>query len=187
MAISRGTFRTPALDVLRGNHGPRRAGKMQKVLTAMVKSYLPKRPALDPCPIEAVVAMIGGKWKARILYLLWFEDFAFAELLRQLSGVSQQVLSTQLQAMERDGLVRRRQAGESERHAGRYALTAKGRELVALIMPVADWSVRQLRRDGLEWSPPAVAEGPRHQIQGSAADGSVSGSIAVGLQTQSRH
>jgi DNA-binding HxlR family transcriptional regulator len=123
----------------------------------MAKSYLPKRKALEPCPIEAVVAMIGGKWKARILYLLSREQFAFAELLRQLAGISQQVLSAQLHAMQQDGLVRREHSADAARNAGRYVLTAKGCELVALLMPVADWSVRQLQQDGLDWSPPAVA------------------------------
>jgi DNA-binding HxlR family transcriptional regulator len=125
----------------------------------MAKPYLPKRPALEPCPIEAVVAMIGGKWKAQILYLLSLEHYAFADLLRRLGGISQQVLSMQLQAMKRDRLVLRGQAGEDARHAGRYMLTAKGCELVALLMPVADWAVRQLRQDGLDWSPPVVADG----------------------------
>jgi DNA-binding HxlR family transcriptional regulator len=124
----------------------------------MAKSYVPKRPALDPCPIEAVVAMIGGKWKARILYLLWLEPFAFAELLRRLVGIRQQVLSVQLRALERDGLVRRDQAAEAERHAGRYLLTATGCELIALLMPVADWSVRLLKQNGLDWSPPVIAQ-----------------------------
>ncbi len=102
--------------------------------------------------------MIGGKWKARILYLLWLEPFAFAELLRALAGISQQVLSAQLQALERDGLVRREQAAEAGRHAGRYGLTATGCELVALLMPVADWSAARLKQSGLDWSPPVIAE-----------------------------
>jgi DNA-binding HxlR family transcriptional regulator len=73
-------------------------------------------------------------------------------------AISPQVLSVQLKALERDGLVRREQAAEAERHAGRYVLTTKGCELVALLMPVADWSVRWLKQNGLDWSPSVIAE-----------------------------
>ena len=70
-------------------------------------SYEPKRPPLDPCPLERVIAMVGGKWKARTLHLLAQGDYGFAELRRQLGRVSQQVLSTQLRALESDGLIER--------------------------------------------------------------------------------
>ncbi|OYU77253.1 MAG: transcriptional regulator [Alphaproteobacteria bacterium PA3] len=133
--------------------------KIQKVLIYMARVYQPKRPALDPCPIEAVVSMIGGKWKARILFILSKESLAFASLCRTLGGISSEVLSTQLSGMERDGLVTRNQATTTERHSGRYTLTEKGAQLVAVLLPVSDWASKQLEEQGFYWSPPFVQSG----------------------------
>lgn len=30
-------------------------------------AYSRKRPSLDPCPVETVLAIISGKWKVRVL------------------------------------------------------------------------------------------------------------------------
>ncbi|MDE2578821.1 MAG: helix-turn-helix transcriptional regulator [Hyphomicrobiales bacterium] len=117
----------------------------------MPKDYLPKRQPLDPCPVEQVLTMIGGKWKARTLYLLAHHVYGFAALRRELGAVSQQVLSTQLRALETDGLVSRSDGGDG---APVYAATAKGRDLVGLLTPVAEWGTRELASKGLVWSPP---------------------------------
>jgi DNA-binding HxlR family transcriptional regulator len=122
---------------------PRR--KRQKVLT-MARTYEPKRPQMDACPVENVVALVGGKWKARALYLLSVRPFAFAALCCELGAVSQQVLSTQLKAMQRDGLVR---TVESDKAASMlYVVTPKGFDLVKVLMPVAQWGTAELRARG---------------------------------------
>lgn len=120
----------------------------------MPKDYHPKRPPLDPCPVETVVAMVGGKWKARILYLLAHRTIAFAPLRRELGRVSQQVLSTQLRALEADGLVLRETKGDG---LSTYAATDKGRELVKILLPVAAWGTRELASRGLEWRAPLIS------------------------------
>lgn len=125
--------------------------KIQKVLT-MAQSYQPKRPPMDACPVELVVALVGGKWKARALYLLAIRPFAFTALRRELGAVSQQVLSTQLKAMLRDGLV---STVESDGAATTlYVATPKGCELVKVLMPVAEWGTAELRARGEDWQPP---------------------------------
>ncbi|MCX9146919.1 winged helix-turn-helix transcriptional regulator [Erythrobacter sp. WG] len=131
--------------------------KTQKVLT-MPASYQPKRPPMDACPIEHVVALVGGKWKARALYLLSVRPFAFAELRRELGGVSQQVLSTQLKAMLRDGLVST--VVNDDAAATLYVATPKGCDLVKVLMPVAEWGTAELRRRGEDWQPPLAPLAP---------------------------
>lgn len=127
--------------------------KIQKVLT-MPQSYEPKRQPMDACPIELVVAMVGGKWKARALYLLSVQPFSFAALRRTLGGVSQQVLSTQLKAMQRDGLVTLAPVADGEAPAALYLATPKGCELVRVLMPVAAWGTAELQARGEDWQPP---------------------------------
>jgi DNA-binding HxlR family transcriptional regulator len=137
--------------------------KIQKVLT-MPQSYEPKRQPMDACPVEAVVAMIGGKWKARALYLLAIQPFAFAALRRELGAVSQQVLSTQLKAMQRDGLVSTvaaaAAAGAGAAAPTLYVATPKGCELVKVLMPVAEWGTAELRARGQDWQPPLAPLAP---------------------------
>lgn len=115
----------------------------------MPRGYALKRPSLDPCPIEAVVGIVGGKWKARILYALWGEALAFGQIQAALGpALSREVLATQLQALRRDGMV------EKEGPVGRgatYRLTPRGRSLVEVLLPVAAWSVEELLPEGARW------------------------------------
>lgn len=60
------------------------------------------------CPAPRVFQMIGGKWKLAILQVLIFRGTRrFGELRREIEGVTQTMLTQQLRALERDGLVRR--------------------------------------------------------------------------------
>lgn len=57
---------------------------------------------------ERVVSMIAGKWKLWILRLLIFGgNKRFNELQREITGITQTVLTSQLKALEFDGLVSR--------------------------------------------------------------------------------
>jgi DNA-binding HxlR family transcriptional regulator len=115
--------------------------------------YDRKRPVLDPCPVETVLSIVSGKWKVRVLYLLWLEAMTFGELRKATGGVSQQVLSSVLQELEADGIVRRaRSAGG--KMVSTYGLSAEGRDLVALLMPVAEWGNARLAERGIVWQPP---------------------------------
>lgn len=57
---------------------------------------------------EKVITMIGGKWKLWILRILIFGGTKrFNELRRELTGVTQTMLTSQLRALEADNLVAR--------------------------------------------------------------------------------
>src|SRR5260221_12928050 len=54
------------------------------------------------------VGMINGRWKLEILWLLSHHGIRrFGELKRGLPGITQHMLTAQLRALEKDGLVRR--------------------------------------------------------------------------------
>ena len=60
------------------------------------------------CPAERATYFIGGKWKIRILFNLFFKKkVRFGELKKILSKITQQMLSKQLKELEQDGLVNR--------------------------------------------------------------------------------
>jgi DNA-binding HxlR family transcriptional regulator len=123
-------------------------------------TYKPKRPPLDPCPVEAVVALVSGKWKARVLLELDASAMTFGQLRRALPGVTQQVLSTQLRGLEEDGIISRRPLGPEPGDGSLYALTEEGCTLIPLLDAVATWGLARLRRRGLDWTPPAGRSRP---------------------------
>jgi DNA-binding HxlR family transcriptional regulator len=122
-------------------------------------TYNRKRPALDSCPVEAVLTIVSGKWKVRILYFLSLDDLTFSEIRTSVGDVSQQVLSSVLKEFI-DGGVACRLGTDSPRQI-RYGLTAKGRELVALLMPLAEWGSKLLGQSGANWKPPAIQRRPQ--------------------------
>ena len=124
-------------------------------------AYHRKRPALDSCPVEAVLTIVSGKWKVRVLYLLSLDDLTFSEIRYSVGDVSQQVLSSVLKELiESDAACRSRT--DSPRQF-RYGLTVKGRELVALLMPLATWGSQLLSQRGASWKPPEIQRRPQRE------------------------
>src|SRR6516225_5521276 len=60
------------------------------------------------CPVEAAVDVFGGKWKALILWWLQQRTWRFAELRRQIPGITEKMLTHRLRELEADGIVERR-------------------------------------------------------------------------------
>ncbi|MFF3289397.1 winged helix-turn-helix transcriptional regulator [Streptomyces sp. NPDC003023] len=101
--------------------------------------------AQDPnvCGVTAAIAVIDGKWKTALLWLLESGPRRPGELRRQLPGLSEKVLTQALREMETDGLVHR------EVHEGLplktvYSLTGFGRDLSEALAPLSDWGHRRL-------------------------------------------
>ena len=63
------------------------------------------KPKTYNCPVEAAVDVFGGKWKALILWWLQQRTWRFAELRRQLPGITEKMLTQQLRELEEDGIV----------------------------------------------------------------------------------
>ncbi len=60
------------------------------------------------CPMPDIAQLIGGKWKLIILQILIFQGMKrFNQLRRQIDGITQTMLTSQLRALEKDGLVHR--------------------------------------------------------------------------------
>lgn len=62
---------------------------------------------LPECPVATTVALIGSKWKLLIIRNLLQRPWRFNELKRDLTGISQKVLTDSLRSMEEDGLITR--------------------------------------------------------------------------------
>lgn len=95
------------------------------------------------CGVTAAIAVIDGKWKTVLLWLLESGPRRPGELRRSLPGLTEKVLTQALREMEADGLVYR------EVHDGlplktEYSLTAFGRDLAEALAPLSEWGHRRL-------------------------------------------
>lgn len=97
-------------------------------------------PCSESCPIGDALAMIGGRWKMRILCGLTVDGtLRYSELKERLAGITPAMLSTSLKELEADGLVVRRQYTEVPVRV-EYSLTDHGRQLWPIIHQLAHWA-----------------------------------------------
>ncbi|MER5401916.1 helix-turn-helix domain-containing protein [Streptomyces sp. NPDC002599] len=103
--------------------------------------------AQDPnvCGVTAAIAVIDGKWKTVLLWLLESGPHRPGELLRRLPGLSEKVLTQALREMEADGLVHR-EVHDVLPLKTVYSLTEFGRELSEALAPLSDWGHRRLEK-----------------------------------------
>ncbi len=95
------------------------------------------------CPVSRTVAVIGGKWKPSILYLLHRGPTRFNALQRALSGITQRMLTLQLRNLEQDGIVGRT-ITPSEPPQLESALTPRGESLGPVFDALIDWDKSRL-------------------------------------------
>ncbi|RYE82148.1 MAG: transcriptional regulator [Myxococcales bacterium] len=101
-----------------------------------------KRP--NNCGIGPAFEVIGGKWKAVILWELNAGPQRFGALRRRVGAVSEKMLVQQLRELEDDGLVTRTVFAEVPPRV-EYAATALGLGLNVALGPLADWGERYER------------------------------------------
>lgn len=97
------------------------------------------------CPVEVTADIIGGKWKAVLLYYLIQGSRRFNELRRLLPEVTQRMLTLQLRELEQDGIVHREIYKEVPSRV-EYSLTEFGTSLAPIIMQMLDWGEQYLEK-----------------------------------------
>ena len=90
------------------------------------------------CGIGPAFDVIGGKWKAMILYELQGKSVRTGELRRLLAGITEKMLIQQLRDMEADGIVNRKVFHEVPPRV-EYSATPAGEELNRALGPIAEW------------------------------------------------
>lgn len=84
--------------------------------------------------------MIMGRWKLPILFRLYADaTLRSSQLLRDIEGVSQKMLTQHLRELESDGLIKRIDFRESPPRV-EYSLTAKGRALMPALIAARQFS-----------------------------------------------
>lgn len=91
------------------------------------------------CPTRMVLDRIADKWALLILDKLSDDAFRFNQLKRDITGISQKVLSQTLKKLERDGLLSRT-AFPTVPVTVEYRLTPLGETLVDSVRALAHWA-----------------------------------------------
>src|SRR5262245_54673985 len=105
------------------------------------------------CPVEAALDVIGGKWKALILWWLNQRTWRFAELRRQIPGITEKMLTRQLRELEAHGIIKR-QVYPTVPPKVEYSLTAYGKSLKRALNAICDWGQHHIERLGASIASP---------------------------------
>jgi DNA-binding HxlR family transcriptional regulator len=98
-------------------------------------------------PIEATLAVIGGKWKPLVIYELGEETLRFSQLLERVKPrITQRMLTKELRELERDGLVTRKVYPQVPPKV-EYSLTEKGCTLIPILDELCEWGSEHMADD----------------------------------------
>ena len=96
----------------------------------------------DPlCPSSRLIALLASKWVLLVIPLLRQSPKRNSELLREMPGVSQKMLTQTLRELERNRLVARHDFAEVPPRV-EYVLTPLGRSLATAVMALNNWVIR---------------------------------------------
>lgn len=98
------------------------------------------------CPVVVTLSLIEGKWKTLILRDLLDGKKRFGELQRSVEGISQKVLTSQLRALEANGIVERIAYAEIPPRV-EYELTDQGKSLHSIIDAMRIWGENHQNRE----------------------------------------
>ena len=93
----------------------------------------------QPCLIERGMRILGGKWKASILWHLKDGPVRFNELSRMLGGASKKMVDQRLKELEAQGLVTREVISDRP-IAVAYEITNFGRTALDILEKLKDWT-----------------------------------------------
>ncbi|MCI8835396.1 MAG: helix-turn-helix transcriptional regulator [Ruminococcus sp.] len=98
--------------------------------------------SLTDTPFGYTLSMIGGKWRLVILYwLVEYKTIRFNELHRKIGTITYKTLSTELKAMESDGLILRKEYPQIPPRV-EYSLSEKGRSLFPIMEDMCQWGLK---------------------------------------------
>lgn len=90
------------------------------------------------CPVEATIDLIGGKYKAIILWHLIDKTLRFNEIQKLLPKATSKMLTQQLRELENDGLICR-VVYPVVPPKTEYTLSEFGKSLIPIITAMCDW------------------------------------------------
>ena len=104
---------------------------------------------IENCPVAATLDLIGGKYKALILWHLADKKLRFSELRKELQNATPKMLTQQLRELETNELIHREVFPVIPPKV-EYSLTETGRSLMPILIAMRDWGASYLRGQNQE-------------------------------------
>ena len=111
----------------------------------------------ENCPVEATLDLIGGKYKALILWHLSDGKLRFFQLRDRIRRATPKMLTQQLRELEGSKLIHREVFPVIPPKV-EYSLTETGRSLMPILVAMRDWGAEYLR--GKDQEPCCFMMGP---------------------------
>ena len=103
----------------------------------------------EHCPVAATLELIGGKYKALILWHLSENDLRFSQLREVITGATAKMLTQQLRELESHALVHREVFPVVPPKVV-YSLTELGKSLMPILTAMRDWGSGYMRSKKIE-------------------------------------
>lgn len=97
------------------------------------------------CPIRNVIDRFGGKWSLLVLYHIHKNGtLRFGQIYKEMTAVSQKMLSATLKNLERDNLIKRKAYPEVQPRV-EYSLTPTGESMMPHIEALVNGAVEHFQ------------------------------------------
>lgn len=103
------------------------------------------------CPVGITLEMIGGKYKALILWHLADESLRFSALQKAIGSVTPKMLTQQLRELETHNLIHREVFPVIPPHV-EYSLTPLGKSMMPVLVAMRDWGSNYLKSNNMKSS-----------------------------------
>ena len=104
--------------------------------------------ATNYCPVSATLDLIGGKYKALIIWQLSEKTMRFSQLHKMIPGATPKMLTQQLREMEAQKLIHR-EVYPVVPPKVEYSLTDLGKSLMPVLVAMRDWGAEYLHSQNL--------------------------------------
>jgi DNA-binding HxlR family transcriptional regulator len=102
----------------------------------------------SPCPIDAMLSVVDGRWKGTILWRLLDQPMRTSELRRSIPGITERMLIRHLQELVSDGILLRHE-DRNVPPSVRYSISEYGMTLVPVLEAICEWGRKHLARLGM--------------------------------------
>src|SRR5260221_13353554 len=105
-----------------------------------------RRRRKSDCPVHFALEVFGDPWTLLIVRDLMFKGRAtYTEFLRAEEGIATNILADRLVRLEADGIIEKEAPGGAGQ-SGRYRLTAKGIDLLPLMLDIIERTAKDYPR-----------------------------------------
>jgi DNA-binding HxlR family transcriptional regulator len=120
------------------------------------------------CGVDVAITALGGRWRTIVLARIKQGATGFAQLRRQIPGISEKMLSAALRDLTAAGFVRRNEVRPRPLEV-RYTLTEEGRRIAPALAALNAWGEDFARGHGLTIVKPPRLEVPSVEHRRRAA------------------